>query len=381
MPEHEVFFASEYAAKDASLPGVRRIPLGKSRSAAEKGPAWWNAIHYDWEMMAKRGFAARQALLALRKEGVVPDIVCATAAMGHGLFAHDVFPDSLYVFYADCYYPSLRGEEADIRYAARRRFHNMQELSGLADADVRLVATEWQKRQFPSAFRENLLVMPYGVDTEWFSPRREARAPEEHILFSARCAEVPLFPGVLKRIPEVIRHRPGCRISVMANGLPLAQRQAMERLSGLSALPPGRLAFVETKNIMEYRRLLRSASVYVYLTNPFALSGGLFEAMSCGCLPLCSDTEPVREIIRDGENGFLCKEAKVSALWEQALHLAECPHVTGPIRKAARTFIVARHSLKRVLPFHISTLLTAYEEWRAGKGDAESPSPSRLQDG
>ncbi|MFR5646276.1 MAG: glycosyltransferase [Bilophila wadsworthia] len=34
--------------------------------------------------------------------------------------------------------------------------------------------------------------------------------------------------------------------------------------------------------------------------------GGLFESMSCGCLLVSSDTEPVREVVRHSENGFLC---------------------------------------------------------------------------
>ena len=49
-----------------------------------------------------------------------------------------------------------------------------------------------------------------------------------------------------------------------------------------------------------YREVLLASSVHVYLTIPFVLSWSMIEAMSAGCLLVASDTEPVREVVRDG---------------------------------------------------------------------------------
>ncbi len=32
----------------------------------------------------------------------------------------------------------------------------------------------------------------------------------------------------------------------------------------------------------------------------------MMDALACGCTVLASDTEPVREMIEDGQNGLLC---------------------------------------------------------------------------
>ena len=66
------------------------------------------------------------------------------------------------------------------------------------------------------------------------------------------------------------------------------------RLHFLGRLPPAELAGV-----------LAAGDLHVYLTVPFVLSWSMINAMACGAVVLGSDTAPVREVIRDGENGLL----------------------------------------------------------------------------
>ena len=105
---------------------------------------------------------------------------------------------------------------------------------------------------------------------------------------------------------------------------------------------PGRLPYPA------YLRLLQVSRAHAYLTYPFVLSWSLTEAMSAGCQVIASDTEPVRELIRDGENGRLVPFFDIPA-WEAALIRAlSPPPEAARLGAAARATIVEGYDLRRV---------------------------------
>ena len=50
---------------------------------------------------------------------------------------------------------------------------------------------------------------------------------------------------------------------------------------------------------------LQLSACHVYLNFPFVMSWILLEAMGCGCAVVVSDTAPVREVVRQSQNGLL----------------------------------------------------------------------------
>ena len=102
----------------------------------------------------------------------------------------------------------------------------------------------------------------------------------------------------------------------------------------------------------DYLSLIQVARVHCYLTYPFVLSWSLTEAMAAGGYVVASDTEPVRELIRDGENGRLVPFFDVPALSAALIAgLAGDPDADR-LRQAARQTITEgydlhRHSLPR----------------------------------
>jgi glycosyltransferase involved in cell wall biosynthesis len=105
-------------------------------------------------------------------------------------------------------------------------------------------------------------------------------------------------------------------------------------------------------------RLLASSDLHLYLTVPFVLSWSMMDALSCGAVVLGSSTPPVREMIRDGENGLLADFFDADEMAEKALKVLADPAGYRPLGRAAEAGIVRDYSLEAVLP----RMLKLYED-------------------
>jgi glycosyltransferase involved in cell wall biosynthesis len=70
--------------------------------------------------------------------------------------------------------------------------------------------------------------------------------------------------------------------------------------------------------------------------------------MSCGALVLGSDTPPVAEVIRHGENGLLTDFFDSKALAEKLVAALADPKAHDPLRRAARETIVQGYDLQTI---------------------------------
>ena len=102
------------------------------------------------------------------------------------------------------------------------------------------------------------------------------------------------------------------------------------------------------------------SDLHIYLTVPFVLSWSMMNSLSCGCTVLASNTEPVQEMIRHGENGLLADFFDVDGFTEQALEVLEDPEKFRHLGQAGEAMIEQDYSLKVCLP----RMLDLYE--RAG---------------
>ena len=101
--------------------------------------------------------------------------------------------------------------------------------------------------------------------------------------------------------------------------------------------------FVGHLSYQDYLRVLQVSAAHVYLTYPFVLSWSMLEAMAAGCLVIGSDTAPVREVIRNGDNGLLVDFFDTEAIATTvAKALEEQP---TRLREQARETVVERYDL------------------------------------
>ena len=333
-----------------------------------------------YDAMAQRGWQAARAARALRdRHGYSPDVILGHSGWGETMFLREIWPDAKLLVYAELMYRT-RGQDvgfdpevvpdsdqARIRTVARSA-HLIQ---GLVQADAGLTPTRYQADSFPPELRAKLTVIHDGIDTARVRPDpaatltlpggRVLRAGDEVLSYVSRSLEPYRgFHTLMRALPRVLAERPRAQaVLIGAEGVSYGSkpRNAASWKQKLLAelgdrLPLDRVHFPGRVAYADYLSLLQVARVHCYLTYPFVLSWSLTEAMAAGAQIVASDTEPVRELIRDGQQGRLVPFHDREAL-ESALIRALSGDPEAARRAAAARQVILdgydlhRHSLPR----------------------------------
>ncbi|MBB4657822.1 glycosyltransferase [Parvularcula dongshanensis] len=307
------------------------------------------------------------------KKGYRPDLIVAHSGWGPGMYLKDVWSDVPYVGYFEWYY---RGDADDITFLsgpdrpplerARERTRNAPILTDLTACEAGLVPTRYQASQFPSLFRPKLTVLHDGIDTETYAPgdpgpvtfgQHTFRKGDEVVTYVARGMEPYRgFPEFMAALATVQKRRPNLRAIVVGEDRVAYGRKhpsgktykevALEELD----LDPARICFTGLLGRRDYLRVLQVSGVHAYLTVPFVLSWSSMEAMSAGCLMLASDTAPVREVMRHGENAVLADHRDAEALADALEDTLARRDELAPLRAAARRTILESYAARDVYP-------------------------------
>jgi glycosyltransferase involved in cell wall biosynthesis len=330
----------------------------------------------------RRGEIAARAAAEIRSRGFVPDLVAAHIGWGEAIFLKDVFPESRLLLFCEYFYQPRGGDvgfDPQIRplpgALERLRVMNAPLLMAMSVCDRGITATEWQRSRFPKPFRAQISVIHDGIDTPRAKadPQAQFRIPgtevvltrhDKVVTYTARNFEPYRgFHVFMRALPEILAAVPDCRIVLVGDDgvsysprLPEGQTYralAMKEFGG--RLDPQRVFFLPSQPYEQYLSLLQVSSAHVYLTYPFVLSWSLLEAMAAECLVIASDTPPVKEVVRDGENGLLFDFFDAKAIVKRVAEALADPERTQPLRRRAREEVVERYDLRtRCLPRHIA---------------------------
>lgn len=327
----------------------------------------------------ERGWLAARGCRALRdRHGYTPDLIFGHSGWGETLFLREIWPEAKLLVYAELLYrtrghdvgfdPEISADTDDSRaFAVARSAHLIQ---GLVQADAGLAPTEYQAGSFPPELRQKLTVIHDGIDCEKVRPDPTARlqlpngrvlgAGDEVLSYVSRSLEPYRgFHRFMRALPGVLAARPEAQVVIVGNdGISYgsAPRDAESWKAKMLAELDGRLDlsrvhFLGRVPYRDYLSLLQVARVHCYLTYPFVLSWSLTEAMAAGCQIVASDTEPVRELIRDGENGRLVPFFDQPALEAALIRALAGDPEADRLRAAARQTIVEGYDLRtRCLP-------------------------------
>lgn len=352
-------------APDATdLPGARNFRWKQQRGST---PGIFNpATRAEVDIM--RGVFAAQVAQGLKADGFVPDLIVGHPGWGEMTFLHEVFPGVKQIQIGEFFYRS-KGADVDfdpefpmLDFESQVRVHAKNAVITLShtNADRIVCPTAFQASLFPPVLQHAIEVIHEGVDTQRTqriegvsikSGDRVIDGSRPVITFINRAFE-PMrgFHTFMRALPHYLDAVPDADVILVGTdrretyGPPpvngntwkeVLMREVGHRLDMKRVHFPGGLA---------YDSLLRVLSLswaHVYMTYPFVLSWSLLDAMACECVMVASDTAPVRDAIRDGENGVLVDFFDHEALAAKLVEISRNPAPFQHLRKAARQSAIA----------------------------------------
>jgi glycosyltransferase involved in cell wall biosynthesis len=314
------------------------------------------------------------ALTSLLSSGFVPDVIVAHPGWGETLPLRTIFPRARIILYCEFFYgtegrdvgfdPEFPQTGADGDVALHLK--NATTLLALAECDVGLSPTLWQRSTFPEIYQPRIKVIHEGVDTEALKPEAEVglrlpigrtlRREDEVVTFVARNLE-PLrgYHIFMRALPRILKERPRAQVLVIGEDRtyygaspPAGATWKSIFLNEVSdRIDADRVHFTGRLSYRDYLKALQVSSAHVYLTYPFVLSWSCIEAMSCGCVIIGSDTAPVREVI-NGANGILVSFFDHEQLAKNVIEALAQPRRFQSMRAAARRTAVEQFDLQRI---------------------------------
>jgi glycosyltransferase involved in cell wall biosynthesis len=205
-------------------------------------------------------------------------------------------------------------------------------------------------RSAAMAGEDKLTVLPNGVDVEAWRPdatvriavRRELGLHEEFLWFAAgRLDPVKDYPTLLRAMVEVPER---ARLVIAGSGPFESELRRLSKEFGLEH----RVHFLGFE--LDVRRWMLASDGFVLSSRWEGLPMGLLEAAACALPAVATDVPGTREVIVDGQPGWLAPPGNAAALSAAMARLMQTP---AEERKAmgerARARVIERFSLEAVL--------------------------------
>ncbi|MFZ2998713.1 MAG: glycosyltransferase family 4 protein [Undibacterium umbellatum] len=369
--------------------GVKVFPYQVARGTSADIHPWLA----DSEPKVIRGEAAMRAALQLREQGFVPDVIIAHPGWGESLFLKTVWPKAKLGIYAEFFYHASGADVGfdpefssdSIEQACKIHLKNINNLLHIELADAAISPTHWQASTFPSAFRERISVIHDGINTDMIAPNPGIALTLGDGLTLTRNDEVITFVNrnlepyrgyhiFMRALPQIMAQRPNARVLIVGGddvsyGAKSASGKSWKEifLSEVSTQLPEsamqRIHFLGNIPYQHFIPLLQLSRVHVYLTYPFVLSWSLLEAMSAGCAIVASNTQPLREAIRQNETGRLVDFFDAAALTQEVCDLLDQPEERQRLGENARRFACEFYDLQKVcLPAQLEWVQSLAED-------------------
>lgn len=357
----------------ARLDGVRIIPY-RINGGARETTHYFSRTFENAVWHAHAVYQACEATPDLR-----PDLIVGHSGFGSTLYLGERFPGVPIVNYFEHFY---RPHDSDLDFRPdfppeprdflRARTRNAMILLDLDNCRAGYSPTHYQKGLFPAEYRGKIDVIFDGIDTEVFHRRvniprrvagRDVPGTTRIVTYVSRGFEsmrgFDIFMRAARRIyrayPDVLFVVVGSdRVCYGGDEKHIRHRTFKEHVLSQDDYDPSKFVFtglVPTDTLVD---LLSLSDLHIYLTVPFVLSWSMMNALACGCVVLASDTEPVREMIADGETGLLADFFDVEGFASRALDVLRDPPAYRGLGERGAAMIEERYALNVTLPRLVS---------------------------
>ena len=364
VADRTVFLTESDNPQGIDLAGVEFVQFVPHRQPAEGVHAYLRPS----EEAVLRGQAVLRALLNLSEQGFTPDVAVVHGGEGFGLYLKTLLPKLRLISYMEWYFRPETSKylysNFDINDSLAIQTRNWPILQELVEADVVVSPTDWQRRQFPRPWYEQIKVIFDGVNTNLFFPPKDRSRPNLCLRSGTNCqtiqipASVPLltyatrgmeplrgFPEFLRAAAYAQRQLPNLHVVVAGDDRIFYsygsqhesgswKKQMLDELKG--ELDLTRLHFPGLVNYGELMQLFQRSDLHCYFTRPYVISWGLFQAAACGSPLLVNRFPSVDDIFRDFQRVTLVdldSQAELNQQVVQSLQMQNNEQPTSNLRQ------------------------------------------------
>ena len=172
----------------------------------------------------------------------------------------------------------------------------------------------------------NIYVIPNGIDSEFYkSDSHNERSPNKDIIkiiFVGKLIHIKGLQYFLPALKEVINKTDKKLVfRIVGKGVYQKNLETQARELGIEQF----VEFCGFKNPEEIKELLLGSDIFALPSISEGMPIALLEAMACGLPVVASDIRGIRQIIKNGENGYLAPVGDEEKIKEALLNLINSP--------------------------------------------------------
>jgi glycosyltransferase involved in cell wall biosynthesis len=204
----------------------------------------------------------------------------------------------------------------------------------LARLDRVILLGESQRRFFGNWVDETRIrVVPYGVDTEFFSPGEAGRDPLHCLFVGTYLRDFELFRTAVRLL---VREMPELRVTVVTRSDSVAEFRALPNTDVRTGLSDE-----------ELRALYRAATLLLLPLEDAVANNTILEAMACGLPIVTTDVGSVRDYVRD-DAGAVVPRGDVAELARITFDWLNDSDLRGRASEAARRLAQTEFSFDHI---------------------------------